>query len=55
MTNIKGFEEQDEKDNVEVKSKIMLLSPIKEVFQVWKHQCHPVVTIAGHYAHFNSL
>jgi hypothetical protein len=31
------FEEQDEKENVEARSKIMLLSPIEEVFQVWKH------------------
>ncbi len=31
------FEEQDEKENVEAGSKIMLLSPIEEVFQVWKH------------------
>ena len=38
VTNIKElFEEQDEKENVEVESKIMLLSPIKEVLQVWKH------------------
>jgi hypothetical protein len=40
VTNIKElFEEQDEKENVEAESKIMLLSPIKEVLQVWKHHC----------------
>jgi hypothetical protein len=31
------FEEEDEKENVEVRSKNKLLSPIKEVLQVWKH------------------
>jgi hypothetical protein len=31
------FQEQDEKENVEAESKIMLLSPIEEVLQVWKH------------------
>jgi hypothetical protein len=38
ITNTKEhFEEQDEKENVEVESKIMPLSPIEVVFQVWKH------------------
>jgi hypothetical protein len=31
------FEEQDKKENVEVRSKIKLFSPTEEVLQTWKH------------------
>jgi hypothetical protein len=31
------FEEQDKKENKVVDSKILLLFPIEEVLQVWKH------------------
>jgi hypothetical protein len=31
------FEEQDEKENVEARSKIKLFFPIEEVLQVWRH------------------
>jgi hypothetical protein len=31
------FEEQDKKENLEVRSEIKLLSPIEEVLHVWKH------------------
>jgi hypothetical protein len=38
VTNTKElFEEQDERENVETESKIMLLSPMEVVLQVWKH------------------
>jgi hypothetical protein len=52
ISNTEAFyEEQDEKENVVVRSIIKLFSPTEEALQAWKHHKHHTVgTFAGQHA-----